>query len=33
MESTDNYQFVNYEVEGDATITARLVDFDMSNAT
>ena len=29
---TDNYQFVNYEVEGDATITARLVDFDMSNA-
>lgn len=29
---TDNYQFVNYKVEGNATITARLVDFDMSQA-
>lgn len=29
---TDNYQFVNYKVEGNATIVARLVDFDMSQA-
>lgn len=30
--SMDNYQFINYEVEDDMTITARLVDFDMSQA-
>lgn len=30
--STDNYHFVNYKVEGDATITARLSDFNMDNA-
>ena len=30
--ATDNYQFVNYKVEGNATIVARLVDFDMSGA-
>ena len=30
--ATDNYQFVNYKVEGNATIVARLVDFDMSQA-
>ena len=30
--ATDNYQFVNYKVEGNATIVARLVDFDMSEA-
>lgn len=30
--TTDNYQFVSYEVQGDATIVARLVDFDMTNA-
>ena len=29
---TDNYQLVSYEVEGDATIVAKLSDFDMSNA-
>lgn len=32
LNSTDSYEFVNYKVEGDATITARLVDFDMTNA-
>lgn len=32
VSSTDNYQFINYKVEGNATIVARLVDFDMSNA-
>ena len=30
---TDSYQFVSYKVEGDATIVARLADFDMSSAT
>lgn len=29
---TDSYQFVNYKVEGDATIIARLLDFDISQA-
>ncbi len=28
----DSYQFVNFEVSGDATIVARLLDFDMSGA-
>lgn len=32
VSSTDDYQFVNYKVEGNATIVARLVDFDMTNA-
>lgn len=32
ISSTDNYHFVNYKVEGDATITARLSDFNMENA-
>lgn len=31
--TTDNYNFVNYKVEGDMTVIARLVDFDMANAT
>ncbi len=30
--TTDEYTFINYEVNGDATITARLIDFDMSKA-
>lgn len=29
----DSYQFVSYKVTGDVTITARLIDFDMSQAT
>ena len=29
---SDSYQFVSYEVEGNATIVARLVNFDMSQA-
>ena len=28
----DSYQFVSYKVNGDSTIIARLVDFDMSQA-
>ncbi|MDO4534423.1 MAG: pectinesterase family protein [Clostridium perfringens] len=32
LNSTDSYEFVSYKVVGDATITARLVDFDMTNA-
>ena len=30
--STDDYHFVNYQIEGDGSITAKLSDFNMENA-